>query len=101
VKEQHNRNSSQRNMGGCVSKEEDSARQNAKVQKGTSTIIDTSKNICENEESVQRFKTNDTTEELEIGGLKIRYGYLSQRGYYPDGECMLVHIRAIQNTGLV
>lgn len=41
---------------------------------------------CDNEESLKRFNVMEEAEELELGGLKIRYGYMSQRGYYPGGE---------------
>ena len=47
------------------------------------------RDICENEEALQRFRTTEVTEALVLGGLNIRYGYMSQRGYYPEGECVL------------
>lgn len=37
-------------------------------------------------ESMQRTLSSETTRTLKIGGLNIRYGYMSQRGYYPDEE---------------
>ena len=44
------------------------------------------RDICENEEALRRYHTIDETKQLQVGGLKLRYGFMSQRGYYPDGE---------------
>ena len=33
---------------------------------------------------------NDETKTCTLGGVKLRYAYLSQRGYYPDGELQLL-----------
>ena len=33
-----------------------------------------------------RIESIDKTTSATFGGLKVRYAYLSQRGYYPDGE---------------
>ena len=40
----------------------------------------------DNDDTLRRYDATNQTEELELGGLKIRYGYMSQRGYYPDGK---------------
>lgn len=37
-------------------------------------------------ESIQETKT------ATFGGLQVRYAYLSQRGYYPDGKCHVIYI---------
>ena len=81
-------------MGGCLSREKNAQEQMiaqmsrpTAQHRGSITYLKP-RDICENEEALQRFHTIDVTEELELGGLKIRYGYMSQRGYYPDGECV-------------
>jgi len=44
------------------------------------------RDVCEDEDALRRYSVVAKTEELELGGLKLRYGYMSQRGYYPDGK---------------
>lgn len=39
-----------------------------------------------NAEIESRIECIEKTETIVLGGLKLRYAYLSQRGYYPDGE---------------
>jgi hypothetical protein len=39
-----------------------------------------------NSEIESRIECIERTESLVLGGMKIRYAYLSQRGYYPDGK---------------
>lgn len=39
-----------------------------------------------NAEIESRIESIETTESLILGGIKLRYAYLSQRGYYPDGK---------------
>lgn len=35
----------------------------------------------------KRIESIDETRRIKFGGVSVRYAYLSQRGYYPDGEC--------------
>ena len=84
-------------MGVCASKDRDDGGRRVKTrsnegQQSSRSIVDNPRgDIRKNKEAMQRFKTIDTTEELEIGGLKIRYGFMSQRGYYPGGEYFILH----------
>lgn len=39
-----------------------------------------------NAEIESRIESIEKTETAVFGGMKLRYAYLSQRGYYPDGE---------------
>ena len=85
-------------MGGCLSREKnDQAQMMAQMSRptaqhrGSITYLKPRDN-CENEEALQRFRSIEVTEALELGGLKIRYGYMSQRGYYPDGEFVRLKI---------
>ena len=44
-------------------------------------------NDLENEEGVEpRIVSCEESIHMNVGHLQIRYGYMSQRGYYPDGE---------------
>ena len=81
-------------MGGCMSREKKSPAVQVLEQirprptaqhRGSITYLKP-RDICESEEALQRFRTTEVTESLELGGLYIRYGYMSQRGYYPEGE---------------
>ena len=53
--------------------------------------------ICSGEESGPlsrqavegRIDCIEETKTATFGNLKVRYGYLSQRGYYPDGETIV------------
>lgn len=44
-------------------------------------------------EGEKRIDSIDETRTANFGGLKVRYAYLSQRGYYPEGEKSLIHSR--------
>lgn len=35
-----------------------------------------------------RIESSEKTHNVVLGGMKIRYAYLSQRGYYPDGKLL-------------
>ena len=39
-----------------------------------------------NAEIESRIESIEKTESLTLGGIKLRFAYLSQRGYYPDGK---------------
>ena len=41
-----------------------------------------------NAEIQSRIDSIEKTESIVLGGMKLRYAYLSQRGYYPDGELL-------------
>lgn len=34
-----------------------------------------------------RIEASKSVQTLEIDGVKMRYAFMSQRGYYPEGEC--------------
>lgn len=38
-----------------------------------------------------RIESIERTESVVFGGMKLRYAYLSQRGYYPDGKFGAIH----------
>jgi hypothetical protein len=42
-----------------------------------------------NAEIESRIECSERTEMLILGGMKMRFAYLSQRGYYPDGTKIL------------
>ncbi|GFH53660.1 protein kinase A [Chaetoceros tenuissimus] len=56
------------------------------AQHRTSITYIKPRDICTDEVALARLHVCEETEELELGGLKIRYAYMSQRGYYPDDE---------------
>ncbi len=58
------------------------------AQHRTSITYIKPRDICTDEEALARLHVCEETEELELGGLKIRYAYMSQRGYYPDGKIL-------------
>ncbi len=39
-----------------------------------------------------RIESINETCSATFGGVSVRYAYLSQRGYYPDGELLSLHI---------
>jgi len=40
-----------------------------------------------NAEIENRIECSESSRTATIGGVKVRYAFLSQRGYYPDGKC--------------
>ena len=36
-----------------------------------------------------RIESIDATQKATIGGVSVRYAYLSQRGFYPSGKCQI------------
>ena len=39
-----------------------------------------------NAEVESRIECSESSREATFGGIKVRYAFLSQRGYYPDGK---------------
>ena len=39
-----------------------------------------------NAEIENRIECSESSRTATIGGVKVRYAFLSQRGYYPDGK---------------
>lgn len=78
-------------MGGCSSKEnnkgstEQMQRPTAQ-NRGSITYIRPRDDKAEGERGMKRYVSSETTKTLQMGGLNVRYGYMSQRGYYPDEE---------------
>ncbi len=75
-------------MGGCSSKEKPNntaqmERPSSEKRKSITYMKPRDNNV---NVSMQRTVSSETTKTLKIGGLNIRYGYMSQRGYYPDGK---------------
>ena len=51
-----------------------------------------------------RIESIEYTKTATLGGIKVRYAYLSQRGYYPDGTCQhsvpgSIHIILVMTRG--
>ncbi len=78
-------------MGGCSSKEnnkgstEQMQRPTAQ-NRGSITYIRPRDEKAEGERGMKRYVSSETSKTLQMGGLNVRYGYMSQRGYYPDGK---------------
>lgn len=75
-------------MGDCISKTadvEETKTEKTNIQNRNSSL-DSNKNVVGDKvESLSN--TRDSVEdsrEVQVGGLKIRYAYMSQRGFYPD-----------------
>lgn len=77
-------------MGDCISKTaeiEESNAQKSNIQNQKSTLD--SKNVAgvvKTESLVNAKDFVEDSREVQVGGLKIRYAYMSQRGFYPDGK---------------
>jgi hypothetical protein len=67
-------------MGCCESKAHDV------VGGGSLAMAGLKDEPMSNAEIESRIECIEKTETIVLGGLKLRYAYLSQRGYYPDGE---------------
>jgi hypothetical protein len=71
-------------MGCCSSKPE----QHVAV-KAPAPLRDATSNGEEpmtNDEIEKRIECAEESKSITLGGIKIRYAYLSQRGYYPEGK---------------
>ena len=68
-------------MGCCESKPSD-------VGVGSHAALNPVEEPMSNAEIESRIESIETTESLVLGGIKLRYAYLSQRGYYPDGKSL-------------
>mmetsp|Transcript_2234 Transcript_2234/g.2529 ORF Transcript_2234/g.2529 Transcript_2234/m.2529 type:complete len:755 (-) Transcript_2234:120-2384(-) len=66
-------------MGHCLSKQSAPANQRP-------TVNQNRPESDSDNEVEPRFVTSTETKSITLGGLKIRYGYISQRGYYPDDQ---------------
>lgn len=71
-------------MGCCESKPSDV------VGGGSIAMTGPNDEPMSNAEIESRIESIEKTETAVFGGMKIRYAYLSQRGYYPDGEFLLL-----------
>lgn len=43
-----------------------------------------------NAEVESRIECSESSRTATFGGIKVRYAFLSQRGYYPDGKVILL-----------
>lgn len=83
-------------MGSCFSRDKAQGRESADRDHGnfqrpskqhrTSITYAKPRDKREDLDGLKRFTIIDEAEELQLGGLSIRYAYMSQRGYYPDDE---------------
>jgi hypothetical protein len=78
-------------MGGCTSK--NGTTEEVKYQRPNThprkSIID-NKQVDTKSEPVSNGKdVIEESNEIHLGGLKIRYAYVSQRGFYPDGTFLM------------
>jgi hypothetical protein len=80
-------------MGGCTSKngkaeEVKYLRPNSHPRK---SIIDNQQQVDSRPEPVSNGKdVIEESNEIHLGGLNIRYAYVSQRGFYPDGTFLIL-----------
>ena len=65
-------------MGCCLSIEEDSAEFDG--EKGQETAV----KAKAPEKALRKVECSDEPKEIVCGGLRLRYAFLSQKGYYPD-----------------
>ena len=74
-------------MGGCISKQSSQTTSNNTQRRPSVRPGVDSDNIgTEDDGAEPRFVSCEETISTTLGRLQIRYGYISQRGYYPDGE---------------
>ena len=86
-------------MGSCISRDKARGRESADTDHGnfqrpskqhrTSITYAKPRDKRDDLDGLKRFTIIDEAEELQLGGLSVRYAYMSQRGYYPDGEIQL------------
>ena len=54
-----------------------------------------------NAEIENRIECSESSRTATFGGVKVRYAFLSQRGYYPDGEWLRSESGSCSSTPLV
>lgn len=70
-------------MGCCQSAQEQTRRSSSGPGRRSSTEVN--KNLTQSEIN-KRVDSIEKSRTAKLGGVTIRYAYLSQRGYYPEGE---------------
>ncbi len=88
-------------MGGCISKQARATsppRRPSVGHPGTGS----DNNPTDEEPAEPRFVSCEETISTTLGRLQIRYGFISQRGYYPDGEfCRTFSTKALVDYDFV